>query len=205
MATNLIPIPDKYLSLLEKYPKIMKLRVFVDSKNPLLKGEYEKRVEQHNEKLLSHPNHIDAGFDLLCPYKQDKNVGSTKFTLDTEIKCAAEMIYDKADYYKSYNTGYYLYPRSSITKRPFILANSVGIIDASYRGNLKAIFNIGIHYYTGDVGQENINIPFYDEFDRYVQICAPDLSPIYVELVESLSELGEETARGEGGFGSTGK
>jgi dUTPase len=37
-----------------------------------------------------------------------------------------------------------------------------------------------------------------------VQICAPGLVPIIVELVDSLEELGE-TARGEGGFGSTGR
>ena len=36
------------------------------------------------------------------------------------------------------NIGYYLYPRSSISKTPLILANSVGIIDSGYRGNIKA-------------------------------------------------------------------
>ena len=41
-------------------------------------------------------------------------------------------------------------------------------------------------------------------YDRYVQICAPGLVPILVEVVDTLERLGEETARGSGGFGSTG-
>jgi len=43
------------------------------------------------------------------------------------------------------------------------------------------------------------------KFDRYIQICAPSLVPIIVEIVDSLEDLGEETERGTGGFGSTGK
>ena len=40
-----------------------------------------------------------------------------------------------------------------------------------------------------------------EENQRLVQLCAPDLSPFKVVFVESL----DETERGEGGFGSTGK
>ena len=35
--------------------------------------------------------------------------------------------------------GYYLYPRSSIVKTGLRLANSVGIIDAGYRGEIIAV------------------------------------------------------------------
>jgi dUTPase len=38
-----------------------------------------------------------------------------------------------------------------------------------------------------------------------VQICAPGLVPILVQIVDSMEELGGETARGGGGFGSTGR
>lgn len=40
--------------------------------------------------------------------------------------------------------------------------------------------------------------------DRLLQICAPCLVPIYVEIVEDIYELDISTERGEGGFGSTG-
>jgi len=43
------------------------------------------------------------------------------------------------------------------------------------------------------------------KYDRYLQICAPGLVPIIVEIVDSVSDLGGETERGAGGFGSTGR
>ena len=43
-----------------------------------------------------------------------------------------------------------------------------------------------------------------NKFDRHLQICAPGLIPIVVELVDLREELGVETIRGNGGFGSTG-
>ena len=42
-------------------------------------------------------------------------------------------------------------------------------------------------------------------FDRLLQICAPDLGPIYVILVNNENELGTNTERGAGGFGSSGR
>ena len=72
-------------------------------------------------------------------------------------------------------------------------ANNVGIIDAGYRGHLMGMF---------DVIYENETI--INKFDRHLQICAPGLIPIIVEMVNSKEDLGEKTARGDGGFGSTG-
>ena len=77
-----------------------------------------------------------------------------------------------------------------------MLANSVGIIDSGYRGNIKGIF---------------YNIAGYDFMDyviefgtRLLQICPPNLEyPMKITIVDNLDELGV-TDRGEGGFGSTG-
>jgi dUTP pyrophosphatase len=95
-----------------------------------------------------------------------------------------------------YNVGYYLYPRSSTgTKTPLRLSNSVGIIDSGYRGNITAVF-------------DNISGVDYaiEKYQRLVQICPPDLSyPFLVTIVATLNELGCDTSRGSGGFGSTGK
>ena len=44
-----------------------------------------------------------------------------------------------------------------------------------------------------------------ERFDRIIQICAPGLMPVYVELVDRLEDLGTETIRGERGIGSTGR
>ena len=86
-----------------------------------------------------------------------------------------------------------LYPRSSLSKTPLRLANSVGIIDSGYRGNIIGMFDCRCDEY-------KINY-----MDRLVQICDPTMCPIYVELVEKESDLGVNSTRGDGGFGSTGR
>lgn len=98
-------------------------------------------------------------------------------------------------YYVGYPNGvaefhFTLEPRSSIYKSGFMMANSRGIIDKSYRGELKApIISVG-----------NNEMPI-EEGTRLFQILAPDLGYIKeVRYVESLPD----TVRGEGGFGSTG-
>jgi dUTPase len=101
--------------------------------------------------------------------------------------------------------GFYLYPRSSISKTRMRLANSVGIIDSGYRGDLiAAVDTIGLFGSTDiwHIWKETLS-PI-KKYDRYFQVCAPDLSPFLVHLVESESELGAPTTRGTGGFGSTG-
>lgn len=91
--------------------------------------------------------------------------------------------------------GYYLYPRSSMaTKTPLRLANSVGIIDAGYRGEIQAAVDV--------LSQDGFQLP---SGLRIVQLCPPSLdSPIYVKVITDESLLGK-TMRGAGGFGSTGR
>jgi len=99
------------------------------------------------------------------------------------------------NYYNCYS-GYYLYPRSSTgLKTPLRMANSVGIIDSGYRGNIKAcLTNTSIVNNFEIVNKE-----------RYVQICSPNISyPMYITEVDDISKLGI-TERLDGGFGSTGK
>ena len=195
------PIPDEYADLLVEYPKIMHLKIYIDSEEEELLKEYEKRVEEHNKKMITTPEYIDAGFDLLAP-KKWQNPGPERegtYKLDYKIKCKAQMVYKKEktteQKQSTYSTGFYLYPRSSISKIPLRLANSVGIIDASYRGSVMAILDCLSHPAPGYT---------IERFERLTQICSPDLAPIYVELVKSVEELGR-TKRGEGGFGSTGR
>ena len=84
---------------------------------------------------------------------------------------------------------YYMYARSSVSKRGIMLANSVGIIDSGYRGTLMAAF-----FNTTD------NPVTIGKGDRVVQVCMPGLDYNFtVEVANSL----EETERGSGGIGST--
>lgn len=85
---------------------------------------------------------------------------------------------------------YWMLPRSSISKTTMRLANSVGLIDAGYRGQIMAAVDT--------------DIPTQVEFgERYFQLSAPDLLAFdRIEIVEEIP--GGPTLRGEGGFGSTG-
>jgi deoxyuridine 5'-triphosphate nucleotidohydrolase len=85
---------------------------------------------------------------------------------------------------------YTLEPRSSIYKSGFMMANSRGIIDRTYRGELMApLISVGSSLKPLEAGT------------RLFQILAPDLGHIAeVHYVDSLPD----TARGSGGFGSTG-
>ena len=101
--------------------------------------------------------------------------------------------------------GFYLYPRSSISKTRMRLANSVGIIDAGYRGDLiAAVDTIGI-FGSSDIWHIwNETLSPIKKYDRYFQVCAPDLSPFLVHIVETEGDLSPPTTRGHGGFGSSG-
>ena len=143
--------------------------------------------------------HDDSGVDLYVPNETEILFGTTCF-LDHGIKC--RMVDEDGKTYP-----YCLYPRSSISKTPLMLANSVGIIDRNYRGNIIAalkyvITNVKVFHEILWI-EEDYHIPRYtlEKGTRLVQICAPDLSPLSVRLVDSL----DETSRGTGGFGSTGK
>ena len=116
------------------------------------------------------------------------------------IKCSAQ-IYNK-DHTFSHNTGYYLYPRSSIYKTDLRAANSVGIIDAGYRGNIMSVFDVINRHRDRERHDSAVRVVTQNE--RYAQICAPSLIPIVVEVVDSVDDLSKPTARGMGGFGSTG-
>ena len=57
----------------------------------------------------------------------------------------------------------------------------------------------------GEIVEEVAEEYVVEEYDRLLQICAPGLAPIVVEIVDTIDELGNQTERGVGGFGSTGR
>jgi dUTPase len=91
------------------------------------------------------------------------------------------------------------------------LANNQGIIDAGYRGNLIGMFDLYqvsyFHEANHELGEFELltSLPLPGPYSRILQICAPGLIPIWVQVVDTVQELGATTSRGDGGFGSTGK
>jgi len=153
----------------------------------LLKPLNEEVKSMYHDSATSGGNTIregrgDAGLDLYCPSNLEILPGETK-CIDFKIQCEGLSDSDGR------NICYYLYPRSSISKTPFRLANSVGIIDAGYRGNLMAMVD--------NISKE---VQTIQKGTRLFQICGRYLETIHLELVEELSE----SNRGNDGFGSTG-
>ena len=91
--------------------------------------------------------------------------------------------------------GFYLevVPRSSIVKKDFIMANSVGIIDPDYRGRIF----VPLRYLGSGYGEKACEHLLNQ---RIAQMIIRRLEPCEIEVVDEL----DETLRGEGGFGSTG-
>lgn len=161
----------------------------IKTNNPELKKLYSKARKNHKS---------DSGFDLYCPSFLVVEPNKTE-KIDFEIKC--EMINRQ---YKGFytidgesNVAYMLVPRSSISKSPLRMSNSIGIIDESYRGNIMAY--VDHHQGFGTTKYEGPYI--INKNERLFQIVLPSLESFEVELVDE--EL-SETERGEGGFGSTG-
>jgi dUTP pyrophosphatase len=86
-----------------------------------------------------------------------------------------------------------LIPRSNLTKFPWMMNNSMGIIDADYRGEWKMIL-------TPLNGDLLLNALPYGVGDRVGQIYFEQILPVEFIEVEELSD----SDRGTGGFGSTG-
>ena len=119
----------------------------------------------------------DAGLDLFVIHKQIIDPGETA-KIHLQIACESE------EYLP-----YLLMPRSSISKTPLRLSNSIGLIDPGYRGEIIAVVdNIKLEPFTAKPKQ------------RLFQLVAMNGSPIHFSLVDQLSD----TSRGTGGFGSTG-
>lgn len=147
---------------------------------------YQAKIEDMKSTNTFSDPHQDSGFDMFCPRKVECPPHST-----TKIKMGISFALYNETSKGQQPAPYYMYPRSSISKTPLRLANSVGIIDSGYRGQLMAVVdNISDKPYVVEEGQ------------RLFQVCSGNLTPFSnVKIAEQLTT----TERGAGGFGSTGQ
>ena len=136
--------------------------------------------DDENAILPTKANISDVGYDLTIT-KKVKNLTSNTILYDTGIKIELDF-------------GYYaeIAPRSSLSKSGYMLANSIGIIENSYTGNLFIALT------KTDLTMPDLVLPF--------KCCQLIFKPqIFINLVESKIPLDSMTIRGSGGFGSTNK
>jgi dUTP pyrophosphatase len=87
-----------------------------------------------------------------------------------------------------------VFSRSSMAKKHITLANSVGVIDAGYRGTVKAPL-----LYT-----PNIDMPVSIDLKEGDRISQLVIVPCLLDMFEEVSDL-PTSSRGDAGFGSSGK
>ena len=151
---------------------------------------------------------VDAGYDLTAIWKK----GTRKY-----IEYGTGLAFEIPVGYVGL-----LYPRSSVTEEDLMLKNAVGVVDASYRGEIKfryinavhGIFqnfrhydpdnypnNYNIYEYIGVTSVNDCQLEQYEVGDRCGQIVIMELPKIKLIEVNELSD----TTRGTAGYGSSGK
>ena len=138
---------------------------------------YEANATAYNARAYEER---DAGFDLFS--------AATMTSGTAACRIQQQVVAAFFDATRGVFRAYWLLPRSSISRTPLRLANSVGLIDAGYRGPIMAAVD----------GAYTVA-----ENERLFQLASPDLLPW--DEVRIVSEIpGGPTLRGAGGFGSTG-
>jgi len=148
----------------------------------------ELKIQLHdpNAILPSRTGEDEVGYDLTA-IKFHKRLSNNTFMYDTGISVEPPK-------------GYYveIIPRSSIVKSGYILGNSIGIIDPSYRGTLKIVLiKVSDSKRPTFAGRE---VPLVVPFT----LCQLVIRKMNIFPIKVVNEL-ESTYRGNGGFGSTNK
>ena len=123
-----------------------------------------------------------AGMDLYACIETPIVLGAGERTM---IPTGIAISLPNADYVA------YIYARSGLAvKNGITLSNCVGVVDSDYRGEIK----IGL-----------INLSKQDfVINPNERIAQMVIAPVILPEIEEVAEL-DETLRGEGGFGSTGR
>ena len=156
----------------EETAKSVTLKVKVEKDIPL------GVVYEEGATPLAYAHEGDAGLDIAANETVTLEPGERKL-VGTGVRIAVPKGYVGL-----------LFPRSgNAAKKGLTLANSVGVIDSGYRGEVKGIMvNLGSDPVTINSGERIMQL-----------VLVPFLSAVVTPVLEL-----DETERGENGFGSTG-
>lgn len=155
------------------------MALYIRAENPELRDMIQTQIQNHRW--------TDSGFDIpLLASNIDLSEKVHAFSLGVSVA---------ATFADNSPAPCLLLPRSSIYKTPFRLCNSIGLIDAGYRGEVKAMAD--------NMSPEEETTIRYDSGTRLFQICQHSFLPwSKIVLVDALPAPPDN--RGSGGFGSTG-
>lgn len=161
------------------------------------------KVKKLNAEAVipQYANSTDAGLDLVATSREVHLVAGKDY-----VEYGTGLSIEIPEGYAGF-----LFPRSSVSNIDLILANSVGVIDSGYRGEIKLRFKCpanyeGVKYNHGKaLALEDQHGVFYKQIyevgDKIGQLVIMPIPKINLVEDESLSE----SQRGTGGFGSSGK
>lgn len=168
-------------------PHLLRVKVVDMGSRPELLNYYHELASKNDERE-------DAGIDI--PFPDDIDLPVNQVTL-CKLGVMCEMILEGGNT----SHAFYLHPRSSIGKTPCMMANSTGIIDAGYRGEIGAMIRCDYDDRFPDVNYTHVYK--IRKGERLFQVTAPDLGIIHVEVLMEDDQL-SQSRRGAQGFGSTG-
>ena len=168
-------------------------KVFIDSIMDQLRDIFNKALEKYHSYAIELPMTVDEGAQVPT-YAHDTDAAADLYALeDTVLRGPSLGNKIRTGVKIQLPEGWLalIIPRSSIgAKTSMRLSNSVGLIDSGYRGELGVLYdNIDINDVTIHKG------------DRIAQLLVMPSYRFQAKVVDSL----EDSDRGEGGFGSSGK
>lgn len=137
-----------------------------------------------NAKLPNKAYDTDTGYDVYAS-KVEYDLEKRRIFVFTGIAVEPE-----PDFYVE------VFPRSSVYNKKAQLANSVGVIDFSYRGEVILVFDMLDSSFTSLWKPDEIKVG-----EKIAQLIIRKRYDADIEEVDDLSS----TSRGEKGFGSSGK
>jgi dUTPase len=166
---------------------------------------------------------LSVKYKLLSPKAElPKRANSTDSGYDLKVlgveKIEGDVIFFKTGVSVQPPKGYYfeIFPRSSISKLPISLANSVAVIDEGYTGEILVAARVHHHDMGGETKRNsypNGIVSCFGVKPQSIQSFAELIvanKPVFSQLVlkkrfefDFVSEELQETERGDGGFGST--
>lgn len=197
------------------------------------------KVKNTGVTLPKNATNLDTGYDLIATSDPVivGELGELETTNESKAKEVEEMSAYSSIQYIQYHTDLYIeplpkqnytpsyataelfsdyfhtliFPRSSVSKYNLVLANSIGLVDRGYRGEVLVRFK-----YISQAEDLVANCPgfsslvpiytkinmdkIYKKGDKIAQLVPSQTHPVTFEVVEELSD----TDRKDGGFGSTG-